>query len=518
MMTKHSVGRAIWLWIPAVVVLLGILGPGLVIEAKDPVQMVIYRDEDSFTIYLPTQGSVSLEGLRLEFIENDNRVSRRLDDFPQFTIFAPYDNVPTPICLRLERNESRSIPPLDCQPAAKIVQLLAPVDVFWFDPDINQSRTVQIVTVSETLFTCPPQQASCELDFLPSLDDLPAGRDVGSGGPLLQGLPGSPVETNSQWIPYFQTFGTAQMVLVPVGCFTMGSFDGRDNELPPHQQCFGEPFWIDQTEVTNAAYGSFGWWEAGTRPREVVNWFEARRYCEARDSRLPTEAEWEFAARGPSGWRHAWGDVFDSNRVVYGANADSQTEFVGVRSGVSWVGAFDMNGNVWEWTSSIDAPYPYSATDGRENPADTTSWRILRGGSWQNAANVQTTTYRVANKPDSRLNTMGFRCARDFDITELALATFNNRMSIPPTPTPVPVPMVQVLSGSNLRSGPGSQYPTNGSARQGQDLRVVGKANDGQYTWYQVRDLDGILRWIRADLVSLMNVTPDQIPTVTGSG
>jgi formylglycine-generating enzyme required for sulfatase activity len=149
---------------------------------------------------------------------------------------------------------------------------------------------------------------------------------------------------------------------------------------------------------------------------------------------LPTEAEWEYAARGPSGWVFPWGDSFDGSRLNY-CDGDCQynwkdtayrdgyatTAPVGsYPAGASWVGALDLAGNVWEWTSSIYAyPYPYRAGDGRENPADLTGKRTLRGGSW----NWIAADTRGMSRDDYAENSQvqyassdwyGFRCVRDF--------------------------------------------------------------------------------------------------------
>jgi formylglycine-generating enzyme required for sulfatase activity len=222
------------------------------------------------------------------------------------------------------------------------------------------------------------------------------------------------VSSNDEWTPVGQSFDGVTMALVPAGCFMMGSEDGYDDETPVHEQCFDEPFWIDVYEVTNAQYGSAGRFSGDNHPRENVNWFDAAAHCENRGARLPTEAEWEYAARGPDNLQYPWGNDFRAD-FAYGwrrtANVGSKPR------GASWVGALDMSGNVKEWVSSIHSPYPHSATDGREadSSSDSNSLRVLRGGSWVNA---DTRFLRAANRssynPNVTSDLLGFRCARSF--------------------------------------------------------------------------------------------------------
>lgn len=479
------------------------------------VELIIFRDYDSLTIFIPANnnGVVSLQGLRLEIVDNNgDTISQGLDAFPAFRALFPFNRIPTPACLRLERDSSQQILPLECENTFLIIQELVDGNIFWADSATRQERIVRVVRIEEAVSFCSPEQVICEVSFTPVLEDIAAELPTGGSFDLI-GLENNPVPTNESWRPYTQTFGDSDMLLVPVGCFMMGSSEGRDNELPIHQQCIESPFWIDTTEVTNAQFGSYGYWAEGGRPRETVNWFEAQSHCAARGARLPTEVEWEYAARGPNGLSFSWGNEFDASLITYGANSNLQTEFVATfDKNASWVGALDMNGNVWEWVSSADMPYPYDPSDGRENTNNLDVYRIRRGGSWMNAEQAQTTTFRVGDAPTNRLNVGGFRCVRDFQIEGLDLVVFANRMTAISTPTPIPLPMVNVLSGSNLRSGPGSQYDAVGSARQGQNLLLLGQLQTSDGVWYQVRDLDGRVLWIRADLVELLNVVPQDIP------
>jgi formylglycine-generating enzyme required for sulfatase activity len=234
-----------------------------------------------------------------------------------------------------------------------------------------------------------------------------------------------PVTANNQWTPIIQFFSGVEMVMVPQGCFKMGSLGGYSDETPVENICFDQPFWIDRYEVTNAQYGSSGNFAGDNLPREGITWFEAKVFCEARGARLPTEAEWEYAARGPSNFSYPWGYLFFTDYAVYSRNRNSQTAPVGSKPmGASWVGALDMSGNVWEWVSTIydekKFPYPYKPDDGRENMDDRTSFRVMRGGSWFDSFGFLRSANRHSNSPDQKSSLTGFRCARDYHDGDLA--------------------------------------------------------------------------------------------------
>lgn len=210
------------------------------------------------------------------------------------------------------------------------------------------------------------------------------------------------------------------MVLVPAGCFMMGS-DARWDERPIHEVCFDEPFWIDKYEVTQSQFAQFDGVKTAPnaftgdhRPVESITWFEAKDFCELRGGRLPSEAEWEYAARGPENLAFPWGDEWEPDNVVgYRGFAGGTSEVGSTPEGMSWVGAQDMSGNVSEWTSSLYQPYPYDVDDGRENPSSIEP-RAHRGGHYVNSPPGLYMANREWLEPDSMLGDLGFRCARDY--------------------------------------------------------------------------------------------------------
>jgi len=230
------------------------------------------------------------------------------------------------------------------------------------------------------------------------------------------------VSNNDEWVVYTESINGIEMALVPVGCFMMGSMEENADESPIHQVCFDKPYWIDVTEVTNGAYGSSGNWAGDDQPRDSISWIDAKTYCQSRGARLPTEAEWEYAARGPSNLIYPWGNDFVANNVVFDPNSRHQTAKVGSRpDGISWVGAFDLSGNVSEWVNDkYDADYYGTLAEGTVNPQGAengTDAILLRGGYW-NIGNPTflRATYRGKFVPsDLYARALGFRCASSYN-------------------------------------------------------------------------------------------------------
>jgi len=219
----------------------------------------------------------------------------------------------------------------------------------------------------------------------------------------------------------------AVMMYVPAGEFYMGSDNGNSNEQPVHIVTTGE-FWIDQTEVTNgqyercvadgqceeSSYADNNDFNGAQQPVVGVSWYDANAYCSWVNGRLPTEAEWEYAAKGTDGNIYPWGNELpNANLFNYNKNVGKTTAVNSYSpNGDSWIGASDMAGNVWEWTSTLYQPYPYDANDGRED-MDSTNVRVLRGGSWGLKDSLARTASRFDLNSDFRYDSFGFRCVQE---------------------------------------------------------------------------------------------------------
>lgn len=288
------------------------------------------------------------------------------------------------------------------------------------------------------------------------------------------------------------------MVLVPAGCFEMGS-NRQIDELPINQQCFDTPFWIDQYEVSNGQFSNLGGrasrsstWTQADRPRENISWQEATEFCQLRGMRLPTEAEWEYAARGSENLTYPWGDEFTSENVHFFGNANSQTAPIGsYLNGISWVGAYDMAGNVAEWVSSSYQPYPFDARDGRENRNDVLSERVARGGSHADGSTLVTTTSRYPANRRIIGNNIGFRCAKDEQGSGSDDSSETTTLNCSVTPT----------SGNvRIRTGPGTNYAEAGFLNSGEVVAVDGQTVGGdRFTWWRMVGNRG---WVREDVVT----------------
>jgi len=219
------------------------------------------------------------------------------------------------------------------------------------------------------------------------------------------------------------------MVEIPAGEFTMGNDAGDDDEKPAHTVPL-EAFEIDMFEVTNADFAKFveetGYQtgaekagEAGWRayaegkdnhPVVKVTWNDANAYCEWAGKRLPTEAEWEKAARGTDGRTYPWGNDWDPAKANTKESGFRGTVAVGsFAEGASSYGVFDMAGNVWEWTADWYQAYPDSAY---QSEYFGEKFKVTRGGGWFQEEKLVTTYNRSATDPSAANDDLGFRCAR----------------------------------------------------------------------------------------------------------
>jgi serine/threonine protein kinase/formylglycine-generating enzyme required for sulfatase activity len=212
------------------------------------------------------------------------------------------------------------------------------------------------------------------------------------------------------------------MIPIPGGEFLMGRNDGNEYERPAHLVTI-QPFFIDRNEVTNELYAQFvrqtrrnspvhwpeGNYQIGEAMLPVVNvsWNEARDYCEWANKRLPTEEEWEFAARGRDNRLYPYGNEWKPRFSNARETGLDQPQAVGsYPDGLSPFGVADMAGNVAEWTATQYLPYPGSAAR-----VDEGNW-VIRGGGFRVPAVEQTATDRYFDRPTVSYDYVGFRCAK----------------------------------------------------------------------------------------------------------
>jgi formylglycine-generating enzyme required for sulfatase activity len=248
----------------------------------------------------------------------------------------------------------------------------------------------------------------------------------------------------------------ASMVLIPAGEFEMGSSEGESDEKPAHT-VYLDAFYIDKYEVTNAQYEKFvratghnqpdgnkmvkGQWQSGfkpwtdhnfngnTQPVVCVNWEDAKAYADWADKRLPTEAEWEKAARGKLvGKKYVWGDEwpppkgagnFDDENVIDNDVINGYIDGYAYTAPVgqfnpNGYGLYDMAGNVWEWCADwYDSSYYASSPKSNPNGPSFGEYHILRGGSWDYEVGRYLRVTLRACSPSVATYNLGFRCAID---------------------------------------------------------------------------------------------------------
>ena len=245
----------------------------------------------------------------------------------------------------------------------------------------------------------------------------------------LAGLPRSRLAINAK-------DGTI-LVRIPAGKFEMG--DGEDSDCPKHVVELSE-YWIAVHCVTNRQYGRFvketkhrppeeadfgdPVWKSGRCPEEkldhpvvCVSWDDCAAYAEWAGLRLPTEAQWEKAARGPGGLIYPWGEEWDASKCRNDKNKGigKTAEVWGYAEGASGYGTVQQSGNVWEWCADwYEGDYYGKSPKKDPTGPQRGSFRVYRGGGWGSVdASIFRGAYRFRNGPGYRVDDLGFRLARN---------------------------------------------------------------------------------------------------------
>ncbi len=243
-------------------------------------------------------------------------------------------------------------------------------------------------------------------------------------------------KVENQLISMAGTKGPVEMVALKGGCFKMGSNNGALSERPVHEVCL-KAFQMDKFEVSQRDFQAVmghnpSRFKGADRPVEMGTWHEAEDYCKKLDKRLPTEAEWEYAARGGTDTEYYWGNKFDASKANFCDSACSRNlRTQGSSDGFEYtasIGSFpanpfglhDMAGNVNEWVSDWfeERAYKNSVKDDPQGPVRASvdgrrgggTQKVYRGGAWQTNPNSQRSAWRKGFESDYRLDGTGFRC------------------------------------------------------------------------------------------------------------
>jgi formylglycine-generating enzyme required for sulfatase activity/predicted Ser/Thr protein kinase len=313
----------------------------------------------------------------------------------------------------------------------------------------------------KAILQVPTEKPTVEISPMPALTNTPTYTPPSANMSTRMPTPEGPPLNASLGDTWLRPADEMVMVYVPAGLVQMGSTDAEiedaliqcgqlygdeglcgwylhRDETPQHSVTLGG-FWIDQTEVTNAqyalcasdggcadsdlVYATDTTYNGDNYPVVGVSWWDAAAYCEWVGARLPTEAEWEYAARGLDGRIYPWGDTFDGTRLnfcdanctynhketKYDDGYENTAPVGNFPTGASWCNAQDMAGNVSEWLGDWYGDYPSEAQTNPLGP-ETGGYRVLRGGSWVNDRIGVRTVNRMCPLPSERNGFIGFRC------------------------------------------------------------------------------------------------------------
>ena len=355
---------------------------------------------------------------------------------------------------------------IDCLPDEALMKLVGrscqPVELLRFLPDCNHLVANELL-LSVRDITKWYEEDSQGGKAVGQHRDGPFGGQITTGdesvGPKRAPIAGSIGETtdvSSAQKPYdYETWTNpkdgSEMVFCPAGTFKMGGCV-YESEKPIHEVTVGS-FYIGKLEVTNHQFKKFvdanpqwgkgrvdedlvsvnylGHWQDDTYPWDKapwgkadhpvinVSWFAAKAYCEWAGGRLPTEAEWEYASRAGTATKYCFGESYAQleDYAWFQWNSGGKTHPVGQKKPNRW-GIHDTHGNVFEWCSSKQFPYPYRADDGREDLDDDGANRVLHGGSWYNEVSLSRPAYRASHKPSICGNATGFRVCVTAEVPE----------------------------------------------------------------------------------------------------
>jgi len=303
------------------------------------------------------------------------------------------------------------------------------------------------------------------------------------------------------------------MVYVPGGELMMGNDAGEQSERPAHKVLVN-PFFIDRNEVTCEEYAKFAVatghrpppnWASGRypdgaaqRPVANVDWDDANAYAAWAGKRLPTEQEWEFAARGADGRRYPWGNEWKNDAANAHTSNAGQITSVGMHpAGASPFGANDMAGNAWEWTASDWFPYP-----GGTLPATKLlgPLKVIRGGCYDSNQDYATTTFRVGwpARGHGEYGNTGFRCVKDAPAKATAGLIQPSVAAAAPTAITDDT-MVGIIKNSDVMQGCGCYFNPATETNRGSTRYVfLASLEAGQNAWMNIDGKDVKLRLIKS--------------------